>query len=351
MNELNKILNVNIAGFEELSTPAEIKKEIPIPEKALHNVLISRQVIQNILDARDDRRFIVVGPCSIHDTKAALEYATKLKELSNKVADKFFLVMRVYFEKPRTTVGWKGLINDPLLDDSFCIEKGLRIARQLLIDINSMGLPAGTETLDPITPQYLAELITWGAIGARTAESQTHREISSGLSMPVGFKNGTDGNIMIAINAMKSIISPHHFLGINAAGKVSKFSTRGNPYNHIILRGGTTGPNYDRQSTALCSSALANNHLRENIVIDCSHGNSGKDHNKQIVVFENCIEQILEGNKCLTGFMIESNLNEGNQKLPEKLSDLKYGVSLTDKCLNWEQTEKLILNAHKKLSK
>ncbi len=348
MNELKKVLNVNIAGYEELITPAKIQKQVPVTKEALHNVLISRQTIQNILDGRDDRLFFVVGPCSIHDPKAALEYAEKLKKLSEKVSDKFFFIMRVYFEKPRTTIGWKGLINDPHMDDSFHIEEGLKTARKLLIDVNTMGLAAGTETLDPITPQYLAELITWAAIGARTAESQTHREISSGLSMPVGFKNGTDGNIQVAINAMSSMVNPHHFLGINEQGKVCKFSTKGNPYGHVILRGGSEKTNYDEKSLDLCLKALVKNNLREKIVVDCSHGNSAKDYLKQAEVLNSCVNQIIKGNKSLTGFMIESNLFAGNQKI-EDPKKLKHGVSVTDSCVDWKMTEEMILKSYDRL--
>ncbi|MBU0504975.1 MAG: 3-deoxy-7-phosphoheptulonate synthase [bacterium] len=348
MNELKKILNVNIAGFDELITPNQIKQKVPVTEKAMQNVLVSRQVIENILDGRDDRLFFVVGPCSIHDPKAAFDYAEHLKELAKKVEDKFFLLMRVYFEKPRTTVGWKGLINDPHLDDSFHIEEGLKIARELLIKINELGLACATETLDPITPQYHAELITWTAIGARTSESQTHREISSGLSMPVGFKNNADGNIQVAINAMKSTNRSHHFLGINEDGKVCKFSTRGNPYAHIILRGGQSKTNYDSKSISLCLTELKKNKLRQKIVVDCSHGNSQKDPLLQEKVLKDITNQIFDGNKAITGCMIESNLKSGNQELTHAQS-LKYGVSITDACMDWEMTERMILEAYKKL--
>jgi 3-deoxy-7-phosphoheptulonate synthase len=348
MNELKKILNVNIAGFDELITPNQIKKKVPVTEKAMQNVLVSRQVIENILDGRDDRLFFVVGPCSIHDPKAAFDYAERLKTLAKKVEDKFFLLMRVYFEKPRTTVGWKGLINDPHLDDSFHIEHGLKIARELLVKINELGLACATETLDPITPQYHAELITWTAIGARTSESQTHREISSGLSMPVGFKNNADGNIQVAINAMKSTNMPHHFLGINEDGKVCKFSTRGNPYAHIILRGGKSKTNYDSESIGTCLTELKKNKLRQKIVVDCSHGNSQKDHFLQEKVLQDITNQIFDGNKAITGCMIESHLKAGNQALTHAQS-LKYGVSITDACVDWDNTERMILEAYKKL--
>lgn len=350
MSELKKLLNLNIGSFEPLVTPELLKQQVGASESVLHHVVLHRQALQNILDGRDHRIFMVVGPCSIHDPKAALEYAQKLKTLSDQVSDKILLIMRVYFEKPRTTVGWKGLINDPRLDDSFHIEEGLKVARQLLIDVIELGLPTGTEALDPITPQYLSELITWSAIGARTAESQTHRELSSGLSMPVGFKNGTDGSIDVATNALKSMAQPHHFLGINEKGQVCKFSTKGNPYGHVVLRGGGGKPNYDSVSVQSCLEQLSQNNLRSKIVVDCSHGNSNKDHNQQPLVLKDCIQQILAGNKAIAGFMIESHLKAGNQKLTSDLSELEYGLSITDKCVDWQTTEKMILDAHKLLS-
>lgn len=349
MEKLKKLINVNISGSEELITPNKIKDLLPASEQSIKNVLESRQVIQNILDSQDKRYFIVVGPCSIHDPKAALEYADKLKKLANQVQDTLFLIMRVYFEKPRTTTGWKGLINDPQLDDSFQIEEGLKTARSLLLKFTEMGLPTATEALDPITPQYLSELISWAAIGARTTESQTHRELASGLSMPVGFKNGTDGSIQSAINALKSAKTPHHFLGINQEGKISTFSTRGNQYAHIVLRGGDGKPNFDKESIAKCEAELKKNGLREKIVVDCSHANSNKDHRLQPQVLQDCVRQILEGNKSIVGFMIESNLHEGSQNIPDDRSQLKYGVSITDKCVDWSTTEKMILEAYQKL--
>jgi 3-deoxy-7-phosphoheptulonate synthase len=344
MDKYKRVLNVNIAGCDELTTPEDMKKQMPVEEATLNNVLLARQTIQNILDGRDDRYLFVVGPCSIHDPKAALEYAGRLKELAEKVQDRIFMVMRVYFEKPRTTVGWKGLINDPRLDDSFHIEEGIKVARQLLLDINALGLPTGTEALDPISPQYVSELMSWSAIGARTTESQTHREMSSGLSMPVGFKNGTDGGITVAVNAMQSVVHPHHFLGINELGKVCKFSTRGNPYSHVVLRGGTK-PNYDAASIEACVKTLTENDLRTKVMVDCSHANSNKDHSKQPGVLTDCVEQIKGGNKDIFGFMIESNLEAGNQKLTKDLSALQYGVSVTDKCVDWKTTEEMILKA------
>lgn len=349
MFNLKKLINTNVASLEPLITPDELQDLMPVSEEILNHILQSRLVVQNILDGKDERKFIVVGPCSIHDPKAAREYAKKLKDLSDKVAEKLFIIMRVYFEKPRTTVGWKGLINDPDLDDSFNIEKGLKVARQLLIDFNKMGLPCATEALDPISPQYLSELITWSAIGARTTESQTHREMSSGLSMPVGFKNGTDGSIEVAVNALKSVSHPHNFLGINSEGLICKVETRGNQYGHVVLRGGGGKPNYDRASIQDCAKILQNNNLPKNIVIDCSHENSNKDHTKQPAVFEDGISQIKDGNKAIVGFMIESFLKAGNQKLSGSVNDLEYGVSITDKCVDWETTEKMILEAYGKL--
>lgn len=349
MNELKQLINVNIAGSENLITPNQIKAEFPASEKSLDLVLKSRQVIQNILDGKDPRYLMVVGPCSIHDTKAALEYAQKLKVLADKVSDTIYIVMRVYFEKPRTTTGWKGLINDPYMDDSFHIEEGLKKARQLLIQLTEMGLPTGTEALDPIVPQYIGELISWVAIGARTTESQTHRELASGLSMPVGFKNGTDGSISTAINSLKSASSSHSFLGISQDGQIAKFKTKGNPYTHVVLRGGEKGPNYDKASIALCEKELEKNSLRQKIVVDCSHSNSNKDHKLQPKVLSECIDQIREGNKSIIGFMIESHLFEGNQSIPTDRALLKYGVSVTDKCVDWETTEKMILESAKNL--
>jgi 3-deoxy-7-phosphoheptulonate synthase len=349
--DLRQLININIKGSYSIPTPDEIQRMFPASDKSLKTVQKGREVIRNILDDKDDRHFIVVGPCSIHDVKAAMEYAEQLKKFSDKVKDKFFLIMRVYFEKPRTTIGWKGLINDPFMDDSFKIEEGLKLARQLLLEITAMGLPTATEALDPITPQYLGELMSWSAIGARTTESQTHREMSSGLSTPVGFKNGTDGNIQVAINAMKSALTSHHFLGIDSKGKIAVFMTRGNPYSHVVLRGADSGPNYDSASITHCIKALEKEGLRKKIMIDCSHGNSNKDFRNQPKVFQAVLEQVLSGNKAICGMMVESNLSEGNQKIPPDLAQLQYGVSVTDQCLGWETTEKMILEADEKLRK
>lgn len=349
MTTQRELINVNIAGSERLITPQEIKKILPAGNASLTTVLNARHTVEKILDNADPRKFMIIGPCSIHDPKAAREYAERLKALSHRVREKIFILMRVYFEKPRTTVGWKGLINDPFLDDSFHMEEGLKIARQLLIDLTEMGLPTASEALDPVTPQYISELISWSAIGARTTESQTHREIASGLSMPVGFKNGTDGNIQVAINAMKSSLTPHHFLGIDQQGKISKFSTRGNRYSHIVLRGGGGMPNYDVRSVTTCEETLEREGLTKKIVIDCSHDNSNKDHNRQPFVLMECLKHIEKGNNSLCGFMIESNLFAGNQKIGKDIKQLKYGVSITDKCVDWKTTEMMVLNAYKSL--
>lgn len=345
----NPIDNIHIATSQTLLTPSEIKFKLPSTESAEKTVFSYRREIENILEGLDDRKFIVVGPCSIHDIKAAEEYAQRLKSLADQVRDKLLLIMRVYFEKPRTTVGWKGLINDPDMDDSFHIEKGLQMARSLLLTIAELGLPAATEALDPIVPQYIGELIAWAAIGARTTESQTHREMASGLSMPVGFKNGTDGSIQVALNALQSAREPHHFLGINHMGQVSIFQTKGNAYGHVILRGGSGKANYDAANIKLVEEKLREANLPEKIVIDCSHGNSNKNYKLQSKVFEAVIGQIVDGNKSIVGMMLESNLYEGNQPIPSNLEELKYGVSVTDACIGWEETEEIILAAYEKL--
>lgn len=348
--DISKILDTNIEYSRVLMTPMQMKEQMPITEFAAETVLRGRQAVQDILVGKDSRKFIIVGPCSIHDAKAALEYAEKLKTLADKVKDKLLLVMRVYFEKPRTTIGWKGLINDPDLDGSFNMQKGLLTARNLLIKIAELGLPAATEALDPVTPQYLSELISWAAIGARTIESQTHREIASGLSMPVGFKNGTDGNIQVALDAIQSSRTPHHFWGIDQIGQVSTFQTKGNVYGHIILRGGSGQPNFDAATVAWVEKKLEELKLTQRIVIDCSHGNSYKNHKLQATVFKNVIQQLADGNQSIVGMMLESNLYEGNQKISTDIKKLNYGVSVTDKCIGWQETEEIILSAHKKLN-
>ncbi|MEM6605184.1 MAG: 3-deoxy-7-phosphoheptulonate synthase [Pseudomonadota bacterium] len=331
--------NVNVASQDVLATPTVLKAEHPLTDALQATVSDHRQTVWNILDRKDPRLLVVVGPCSIHDPSAALEYAARLNSLAQELQESLFIVMRVYFEKPRTTVGWKGLINDPDLDDSFHIEKGLRIARKLLIDIVEMGLPAATEALDPISPQYLQDLIAWSAIGARTTESQTHREMASGLSSAVGFKNGTDGSLDVAVNALESAARPHRFLGINSQGQVSVFSTRGNRYGHVVLRGGTAGPNYDPVSISLCEKALIAAELPANIMVDCSHANSNKDPSLQPIVADGVADQIVGGNRSVMGLMIESNLSAGKQALGSDLSALQYGVSVTDGCIGWSDTE------------
>ncbi len=341
--------NINVISQDLLPTPAEVKADIPLSERAAETVLYGRETVHNILNRIDHRLFVVVGPCSIHDLDAAREYARKLKALSEKVKDTLYIVMRVYFEKPRTSVGWKGLINDPDMDDSFHIEKGLHLSRQILMELADMGIPTATEALDPITPQYLSDLITWTAIGARTTESQTHREMASGLSTPVGFKNGTDGSLSVAINALHSVSQPHHFLGINQKGQCTVIHTRGNSCGHVVLRGGGGKPNYDSVNIALCEQALLKDKLSPNLVVDCSHGNSMKDYKLQPLVVENCSNQIIEGNQSIVGLMLESNLFEGNQAVPEDLSQLQYGVSVTDACMGWDMTEKLLLDTRDKL--
>lgn len=341
--------NLNVLGMDEMPTPDEVKTRLPAGDQAVSAVVRGRRTLCDILDRRDHRLFVIVGPCSIHDPKAAMEYAGRLRELSREVEDTLFLVMRVYFEKPRTSAGWKGFINDPHMDDSFRIDEGMMRARELLIQFARMDLPAGSEALDPLSPQYLADLISWYAIGARTTESQTHREMASGLSTPVGFKNGTDGGLDVALNAMKSAANPHSFLGINQDGRTSIVRTRGNRYGHLVLRGGGGRPNYDTVSVRLAENALARGKLPLNIVVDCSHANSLKDHSLQPLVMADCIHQIREGNRSIVGLMIESNLFEGNQVITEDLGRLRYGVSVTDACIDWNSTAEAIRGARAEL--
>jgi len=330
----NNVDNLNVASQEVLITPKQLKQEIPLTDKAEAVVLAGRQAVRDILDRKDHRLFIVIGPCSIHDVDAAMDYAQRLKALADEVSDSILLIMRVYFEKPRTTVGWKGLINDPYLNDTFKIQDGLHIARKLLVDLSEVGLPLATEALDPISPQYLQDLISWSAIGARTTESQTHREMSSGLSSAVGFKNGTDGSLTVATNALQSVLSPHSFLGINQEGQVAIINTRGNNYGHVVLRGGGGKPNYDSVSVALAEQALEKEKLTPNIMVDCSHANSNKDPGLQPLVMDNVSNQILEGNKSIIGLMVESHINWGSQSITEDHAQMKYGVSVTDACID-----------------
>jgi len=349
VNIQEQLQNVNVASSELLATPEEVKRRLPLTDKAANTVLKARQSVRAILERRDPRLFVVVGPCSIHDVRAARDYAQRLTELARRIDGSILPIMRVYFEKPRTTVGWKGLINDPDLDDSFHIEKGILLARELLLYIAELGLPAGTEALDPIMPQYLSELVTWTAIGARTTESQTHREMASGLSTPVGFKNGTDGSLAASINALQSVRRPHHFLGITQQGQSAVFRTRGNPFAHLVLRGGGGRVNYDAVSIAVAERELKAADLPANIVVDCSHGNSNKDPALQPLVAENCVTQIVDGNRSIVGLMLESHLQAGNQPIPKDLSTLEYGVSITDPCIDWRTTEELLLKLHQSL--
>ncbi|MFT7224156.1 MAG: 3-deoxy-7-phosphoheptulonate synthase [Cellvibrionaceae bacterium] len=343
------IENLNLSKQDVLITPAELKVRLPVSAAAEKAIISGREAVNNILDRKDPRLIVVIGPCSIHDTEAAMDYANRLKVLAEDVKDTLAIVMRVYFEKPRTTVGWKGLINDPHLNGSFEIEEGLHIGRKLLLDIAELGLPTATEALDPISPQYLHDLISWSAIGARTTESQTHREMASGLSCAVGFKNGTDGSLNVATNAMQSVFSPHHFLGINSEGQVSVIRTKGNRYAHVVLRGGGGKPNYDSVSIALCEQELRKAGMPENIMVDCSHENSNKNHELQPLVLENVTNQILEGNRSIIGLMIESNLSAGNQKILDDHSQMKYGVSVTDKCIDWKTTDEYLRTMNEKL--
>lgn len=342
----NSVHNINVASQDILTSPEELKRDLPLTDALREAVSSSRQTVWDILDRRDPRLLVVVGPCSIHDTTAAIEYAKQLKALATEVQDTLFIVMRVYFEKPRTTVGWKGLINDPYLDDSFRIEEGIQIARRLLCDIVDLGLPVSTEALDPISPQYIQDLISWSAIGARTTESQTHREMASGLSSAVGFKNGTDGGLTVAINALKSASNEHRFLGINSRGQVSVFTTRGNSHGHVVLRGGSSGPNYDSVNVTQCEDALRSAGMPVNIMVDCSHANTNKDPSLQPLVADNVASQIVGGNQSLIGLMIESHLHSGNQSLDDGKDALRYGVSITDGCIGWEETQDCLRSLH-----
>ena len=337
----NTINDTNIVAEKILTPPNELKKLLPITENAEQTVLKGRQAIRNILTGDDHRLIVVTGPCSIHDIKSAKEYAKRLKALSDELSDTLLIVMRIYFEKPRTTVGWKGMINDPDLNGSFNVQAGLKQARELLLWMAELGLPVGTEALDPVTPQYLSDLFSWTAVGARTTESQTHREMASGLSTPVGFKNGTDGNMGVAINALHSVSAPHHFLGINQQGQVVQLQTRGNSCGHIILRGGKKS-NYDSVSIAIGEKALDDAGLPKNLMVDCSHGNSDKQPELQPLVANDVVQQILEGNTSIIGIMLESHLEKGNQSIPNDLKQLKYGVSITDACIDWTTTEDLL---------
>lgn len=341
--------NIHIRSEKVMITPAELKAKLPISEQALSYIGQARHTISDIIQRKDHRLLVICGPCSIHDIDAAKEYATRLKKLHDEYSDSLYIVMRVYFEKPRTTVGWKGFINDPHLDGSFDIEEGLHKARELLCWLAELELPLATEALDPISPQYLAELFSWSAIGARTTESQTHREMASGLSMPVGFKNGTDGNLGTAINALKAAAESHAFMGINQEGQVALLVTQGNPDGHVILRGGKH-PNYDSVNVSLAEKAMVAAGLAPSLVVDCSHGNSNKDYSLQPLVTENVVHQIQEGNQSILGIMLESHLFEGNQSSEQPRSEMRYGVSITDACIDWDTTAELLKRCHQQLA-
>lgn len=341
--------DVNINKIEPLVSPEELQRRMPLTPAAAETVLEGRQAVQRVLDGEDRRLLVIIGPCSIHDEKAALEYGERLAELSKKVSDRLLVVMRVYFEKPRTTLGWKGLINDPHLDGSFDMEGGLTRARQLLLSLAEMGVLTATEFLDPIIPQYMADLISWAAIGARTTESQIHREMASGLSMPVGFKNGTDGNSQIAVDAMKTAKAPHAFVGIDGQGRTCMVRTNGNAYGHLILRGGTGGTNYGEAAVRAVQAQLTKAGLSPRMMVDCSHANSEKDHTRQAIAFRDVVEQRVAGNAEVVGLMVESNIIGGRQDLGDDPSALAYGVSITDACIGWEDTEALLREAHDSL--
>jgi len=342
--------DLHVKEIVPLLSPKALRALSPTPVSVNDFVAQSRERVIRILNREDPRLLVVIGPCSIHDEKSALEYATRLAKLQKEFADKMEIVMRVYFEKPRTTIGWKGLVNDPHLDGSQDIETGLKIARKLLLQINGMGLPAATEFLDPIVPQYIADLITWAAIGARTTESQTHREMASGLSMPVGLKNATDGSLQVAIDAMGATRHAHSFLGMNEDGMTAIVRTNGNPHAHVVLRGGRAMTNYDAASIAAAEQKLAAEKLPPVLMVDCSHANSEKKFAKQEEVWRSVIEQRMGGTKSLIGLMVESHLSEGNQPIPKNISELRYGVSITDSCIGWEATERMLQWGHEKLA-
>ena len=346
---MKKITDINITSKTQLPTPVELCNKIKRSESVEQFVVETRNAINNILFGDDDRLLIVVGPCSIHDLEAGRDYAKRLAKLANDLSDRFLVVMRVYFEKPRTTVGWKGLIMDPNLDGSSDIPSGLEIARSFLTEVLELGLPTATELLDPITPQYIADLVCWSAIGARTTESQTHRQMASGLSMPLGFKNGTDGNLEVAINAIKAASQPQTFLGIDNEGRANALTTNGNPNCHIVLRGGSNGPNYSKEDVQSASDKLKSAGLKPSIMIDCSHANSNKNPDLQPDVFKELIQQSID-DKAIIGAMIESNLKAGNQKFPQAKENLKYGVSITDGCIDWDTTETLLKEAYQQLN-
>jgi 3-deoxy-7-phosphoheptulonate synthase len=340
-NEIPLTDNLRVAELKKLITPALLNQELPLSDELTQKVLADRQAVRDIIHLKDPRLLVVIGPCSIHDPDAALDYARRLSKIAEQVKDKYFIVMRVYFEKPRTTIGWKGFINDPHLDDSCDVEYGLRAARKLMLDIIELGLPVATEFLDPIVPQYTADLISWSAIGARTTESQTHREMASGLSMPVGFKNATDGNIQVAINAIESASSQHSFLGIDEEGHTAVVKTTGNPNTHLVLRGGDKQPNFEIPEVTYAACKLEAAGLKPSLMVDCSHANANKVARNQIKVWDDIFKQRAKGNCPISGAMVESFIEEGNQKIS---ADLKYGLSITDQCIDWETTERMLLS-------
>ncbi len=338
-NELHLTEDLRITGLKKLISPEKLKEELPLGRELTEKVLSDRETVRRIIQLEDPRMLLVIGPCSIHDPVAALDYAKRLAILAEQVRDRYFIVMRVYFEKPRTTIGWKGFINDPHLDDSCDMEHGLHAARKLMLDIIQLGLPIATEFLDPIVPQYTADLVSWSAIGARTTESQTHREMASGLSMPVGFKNATDGNIQVAINAIESASIPHSFLGIDQDGHTAVVTTSGNPNTHLVLRGGDKQPNFEMPEVTYAACKLEAAGLKPSLMVDCSHANANKIPRNQIKVWEDILKQRSKGNSPITGAMVESFLEEGNQKIS---GELKYGLSITDPCIDWDTTERML---------
>lgn len=339
---MQQLQDLRVSRIITLTSPRALKEKLPVTEHIADTVCHGRKEVEDILTGKDRRLLVIVGPCSIHDMKSAREYASRLSKLRGELSGSLCIVMRVYFEKPRTTIGWKGFINDPHLNDTYDIEHGLYHARKLLIELNEMGLPTATEFLDPISPQYVADLISWAAIGARTIESQTHRQMASGLSMPVGFKNSTDGRLQVAIDAIRSAMHQHSFLGIDQDGHSSVITTKGNPFGHLVLRGGSDRPNYDAASIARADSQLEKAELARYLIVDCSHANSGKKFENQLKVWDDVLGQKAAGNESIAGVMIESNICSGNQPFPVDPCTLRYGVSITDECVSWEETEKML---------
>ncbi len=346
----NRIENLHVISEDPLIRPDQVKTMYPLTPEGIDTVMRGQQEIRDILDGKDQRLFVVVGPCSIHNTDLAMDYAKRLKQLADELKDSLCIVMRVYFEKPRTSIGWQGLINDPDMDGSCDIAKGLLMSRKLLLEIAELGLPAAGEALDLITPQYVQDLFSWTAIGARTTESQTHRKMASGFSAPVGFKNGTNGDYDVAVNAIICAAHKNDFVSIDPQGQVAVIRTKGNPYSHMVLRGGSGGPNYDAKHVEACERQLKHAGLPVNIMVDCSHANAHKDHQKQLLVLDDIAQQIADGNQSIKGVMIESNINAGNQSIPTDCTQLEYGVSVTDKCIDWQTTETALRNLARKIS-